>query len=78
MATTTESVKEQVVDTIPKRIRELKFGIGWVSFVVRLNGADERSVLPRISLSKACLKYATEISTTCLEIERLQKMVPLI
>ena len=49
MATTTESVKEQVVDTIPKRIRELKFGIGWVSFVRCLNEADEHSVLPRIS-----------------------------
>lgn len=30
MATITESVKEQVVDTIPKRIKELKFGIGYV------------------------------------------------
>ena len=49
MATTTESVKEQVVDTIPKRIRELKFGIGWGSLIGRLNEADERSALPRIS-----------------------------
>ena len=49
MATTTESVKEQVVDTIPKRIRELKFGIGWVSFFDRLDWSDERSVLPRTS-----------------------------
>ena len=49
MATTTESVKEQVVDTIPKRIRELKFGIGLVSFVGCLNEVDEHSVLPRIS-----------------------------
>ena len=49
MATTTESVKEQVVDTLPKRIRELKFGIGWVSILDRLDGPDERTVLPRIS-----------------------------
>ena len=49
MATTTESVKEQVVDTIPKRIKELKFGIGWVSFIDCLNEADEHSALPRIS-----------------------------
>jgi len=30
MATLTNSVKEQVVDTIPKRVKELKFGIACV------------------------------------------------
>ncbi len=30
MATSSETVKQQVVDTIPKRIKELKFGLAYV------------------------------------------------
>ncbi|KAL8881089.1 MAG: hypothetical protein Q9198_001639 [Flavoplaca austrocitrina] len=57
-------VKEQVVDFLPKRIKELTFGIPCVNASLEEKAAlTKPSALPKISLTRASLKYATENSS---------------
>ena len=54
-------VKEQVVDFLPKRIKELTFGIPCVNASLEEKATlTKPSALPKISLTRAFLKYATE------------------
>lgn len=70
MATATESVKEQVVDTVPKQIKELRFGIAYVNLNTSQEAYLTISVRRKILSNKASSKSAIETSTIYPEIER--------
>lgn len=59
-----ESIKEQVVDTVPKRIKELKFGILYVDFYNEVVLPLMHLAQHKTSLIKAYSKSATGLSTT--------------
>ena len=58
------AVKEQVVDSVPKRIKELKFGIPQVTQGFVMGKADVRKGPAKISSISPFSKYAIETFTT--------------
>ena len=71
-----EPMKEQVVDTVPKRIEELKFGIlSVVRLFLKFTSLNLLLARSKISSTRGCSKYVIGPCSILIGIEQLEQMV---